>query len=271
MTFGDDPISSNPPGPSSSTSDGPNPIGVPDDYSVKRRVHAEESMGDMRFGRETFAWNREVKPQYFDGDEYIPANWPSTQIWQIQQAMAKIGLLTGTFSRNVWDDSTRNAYKELLALANAQGLNVDQTLQELLATGGGESGGRYTVDENGNVVLAGDTGPEVPPLVVQHADPAALRTTFRRAVIEMLGEGWSQAKIDKMVAAYNDVETFKQTEAYNMDISGQAGSITAMQSPEQFIQEQVSKQDPVGVQTNEALGFTQEFMDLAGSTAWGIG
>lgn len=281
-----DPIGSSPPPPTGSSSSGkPAPIGVPATmydkdgkivpYTVPGVGHkiGDEKGNTTPYNTQSFNYTTQVAPRYFDGDEYIPANYPATNIWQIQQALAKIGLLTGTFTRNTWDNTTRNAYKELLGLANAQGLSVEQTLNELLATssGQGESGGggQFTVDANGNVVPVG--GSEVPPLVTRKSDPAALRSTFRRAVIEMLGEGWSQADIDKMVAAYNQVEVAKQTEAYNMELSGQAGSITDMPTPEEFVQQEVLKKDPVGVQTEEALGFTQEFMDLASSPAWGLG
>lgn len=251
-------------------SDKKKPIGVPDDYVVEREVHYEDQRVDnYRLGHEPKSFMRDVKPLYYDGDEYVPANYPSTQIWQIQQALAKVGLLTGTFAKNVWDPATMGAYRELLALANAQGLSVDQALSELLATSGGKEGGRYTVDAQGNVVLA--SSETVPPLTTKTSDPAALRQVFRRATIELTGQGWSQDQINKMVAAYNNVEIERQTEAYNMQIAGEGGNIVDIPSPEEFIESQVLAKDPIGVQREEALGFTKEFMELASNTAWGVG
>lgn len=271
MARAEDPLSDDPPPVGGSDDDDEkNPIGVPDDYSVPRRQYGREEMGDIRFRRQPQSWVTNVGPVYFDGDEYIPANWTSNQIWMMQQALANVGLLSGTFTRNVWDDTTRNAYKQLLGLANAQGLDVDRTLQELLATAGSEEGARWKVDENGNVVPAGGSAAP-PPLVKRHTDPTTLRSTFRKAVIEMLGEGWSQEDINKMVQAYHGVESQRQEQAYNMEIAGKAGTITDIPSPEAFVEDYVTKKDPMGVQTQDALGFSQEFMDLASSTAWGVG
>lgn len=271
----DDPIQGGPPPPSSSSSGGSKYIGVPDDYTVQGMMHPQEEMGDIRFRRNT-SYPYDITPRYKDGDEYIPANLPSTEIWALQQALAKVGLLNSTFTRNTWDSATRNAYRELLGLANATGLTWDKTLQELLATSGGKDGAggsRYTVDENGNVVLSSE-GDEVPPLITKTTDPAALRSTFRRAVIEMLGEGWSTAEINKMVAAYNQVEIAKQTEAHNMQYGlegqGQEGdNMVAMPTPEEFIAQQVEAKDPAKKQEYEALGFVGDFMQMATQPAWG--
>lgn len=248
-----------------------NYIGVPSDYSIPGKIHGREEMGDVRFRRST-SYMGNLYPRYEEGAEYIPANFPATQIWQLQQALAKSGLLKETFTKQVWDNATRNAYKSLLALANAQGTDANTALMELLDSAQGEEGksGKYTVDEFGNVVPAGGTqGP--PPLVTRTTDPASLRRTFRKAVIEMLGEGWSQEEIDKMVAAYNNVEIQRQTQAYNMDVNETAGNLITIPSPEDFIASEVEKRDPIGVQTNEALDFTGEFMNLANSPAWGVG
>lgn len=256
--------------PSDSDSDKPSPIGVPKDYSVSRQFSGREEAGDIRFRRPPSSYNADVTPTYFDGDEYIPANYPTTAIWQLQQALARVGLLRGSFTRGNWDPTTRNAYKELLALANAQGTDVNRAMQDLLSTSSsGDDSNRFTVDDQGNIVPAGGE-PLRAPLVTQTSDPAALRRTFRRAVIEMLGEGWSTDKINQMVAAYNGVEVASQTQLYNMEGAGVAGSIQAPPSPEEFIASQVEAQDPTGVQSNEMLGFTQEFMDLASAPAWGV-
>lgn len=285
MGIGQDPVSSEPPAPTSRDKSGPSPIGVPEEYKVPRIGHNREEMGDVRFrrGSGAYLWEQGIDPYddpnritYYTGDEYIPANWPATQIWTLQQALAKVGLLRGTFSRSTWDQTTRSAYSQLLGLANAQGIDANTALQQLLSSVDGTAdggSGQWTVDENGNVVPAGQ-GQGPPPLVTRTTDPAALRQTFRKAVIEMLGEGWSQEEIDKMVAAYNQVEIQRQTQAHNATygIGGQeGGNIVDIPSPEAFIEAEVTKKDPVGVQTAEALDFTNEFMQVANSPAWGIG
>lgn len=264
-----DPTNDSNPPPVVVDDDEPNPIGVPNDYTVERFQASREEAGDIRFRRRP-GYTTNVGPIYFDGDEWIPANWTSEQIWTLQQALARVGLLSGSFTRNVWDTSTRNAYKGLLGLANSMGLDADRTLQELLNTAGDEEGVRYTVDENGNVVPT-TAGEVVPPLVTKTTDPTALRSVFRKAVIESLGEGWSQEEINKMVAAYNNVEILHQTKAYNMDVAGEGGNINTIPDPGSFAENYIAEKDPMGAQTQEGLGFVNEFMDLIGSPAWGVG
>lgn len=278
-----DPVDSNPPPATSRDKSGPSPIGVPEQYKVPKVSYGREEMGDVRFGRDTRQvyekgldpYDQPGRTTYYSGDEYIPANLPAEQIWELQQMLARVGLLRGTFSRSVWDQTTRNAYSQLLGLANAQGIDANMALQQLLSSSDGtvDGTGQWTVDEFGNVVPAGQ-GEGPPPLVTRTTDPAALRQTFRKAVIDILGEGWSQDEINKMVAAYNNVEIQRQTQAYNATygIGGQeGGNVMDIPSPEAFIEAEVLKKDPVGAQTAEALDFTQEFMDIAGSPAWGIG
>lgn len=245
--------------------------GFPDDYSVPAIKHGREEMGDIRFGRPSQSYIGSNVPTYYNGDEYIPANFPGDQIWQLQQALARIGLLTGTFSKQVWDGPTRNAYKALLALANAQGINANTALEQMLSQSQEDGGGtRFTVDENGNIVPVGG-GEEVAPLITRTTDPKMLRETFRRAVIDQLGEGWSMEEINKMVSAYNSVEVQRQTQAYNMELAGEGGNITEIPSPEAFVQSEILRKDPVGAQTEEALGFVNEFMNNVSSPAWGVG
>lgn len=283
MGISQDPVSSSPPPPSSSGTTGkPGPIGVPPTYTTPKIQHssadaAERRGGPMYYEKGLDEYDDPNRRTYYDGDEYIPANWPANQIWQLQQALAKAGLLTGTFTRHTWDNATRNAYKELLALANAQGSTANNALMDMLrsaegqygADGTGPGGQRYKVDEFGNVVPVG--GEEVAPLITRTTDPAALRRTFRKAVIDMLGEGWSQEEIDKMVAAYNQVEIQKQTEAYNLEQSGQAGTFTDMPSPEEFVASQVEAKDPEGVQEQGIIDNMEGFLNMAASPAWGVG
>lgn len=245
--------------------------GFPDDYSIPGAGgSSREELGDIRFRRPPTQYAG--YPTYFNGDEYIPANFPATSIWLIQQQLAKVGLLRGNFSKQVWDPTTRNAYKQLLALANAQGINAEQALTQMMnnvgevGTEGG--GGQYTTDENGNIIPVG--GSQAAPLVTRTSDPTQLRQLFRKAVIEQLGEGWSQDKINAMVAAYNQIEISKQTQANAMQ-QGAGGTISDIPSPESFIQGQVEAQDPIGVQTHQALDFTGEFMEMANNPAWGVG
>lgn len=219
-----------PPGVGQTTTGEPGPIGVNKGYKYPGYVGRPSERQFTPDPRGLDPYKDPNRTTYYDGDEYIPANWGADQIWQLQQAMAKIGLLTGSFTRNTWDSNTRNAYRELLGLANAQGVDANRALTGLLQEAGGQDeANRYSVDEFGNVIASGGAAVRA-PLITRTTDPAALRSTFRKAVIEMLGEGWSQEEINKMVAAYNGVEIQRQTQAYNMDLTG--GNVTDIPTPE---------------------------------------
>lgn len=275
-----DPVDSGGPPPPTDASDQPRPIGVPDDYLAPVARHRDTTMDESsaRFrqaqsGAHPFAPPSlgSQAPTYFDGDEWIPASYSANEIFNMQTALAKVGLLRGNWSGGYWDTPTMSAYRELLGMANASGVtDADQLLSRMLSQVQDMGGtGLFTVDENGNVVLARDEGPTRAPLVTRTTDPAALKSVFRRSVIELLGEGWDENQIDQMVSAYNSLEVQRQKEAYDMELTG--GSLVDIPSPEAFAEQQVQEQDPEGKQAYESLGFARDFMQLASNTAWGVG
>ena len=273
-----DPIDSGgPPPPSTSTTKGP--IGVPDDYMAPIAVSPDSTLresaagfANAQSGARPFAGPSlgSQAPTYFDGDEWIPASYSANEIFQMQEALAKVGLLRGNWSGGYWDTPTMSAYKELLGMANASGMtDADQLLGRMLSQVNDMGGtGLFTVDENGNVVLARSENQRA-PLVTRTTDPAALKSVFRRSVIELLGEGWDENQLDQMVSAYNSLEVARQKQAYDMELTG--GSVVDIPSPEAFAETQVQEKDPEGQQAYESLGFARDFMQLASNTAWGVG
>lgn len=241
------------------------PIGVPADYSIPVPITNPVQIREMGGGVTM------QRPAYWDGDEWIPSSFSAMEIFQLQSALARVGLLRGTWSGGYWDDASRKAYRELLGMANARGSrNADQLLNEMLTQTQELGGALFTIDENGNIVMTRGEGTETrAPLVTRTTDPASLRSVFRRSVIELLGEGWSEDQINDMVAAYNSMEVSRQKAAYDAQLTG--GSVMDIPSPESFIEAKVQEMDPTGVQANTALNLASDFMSLAGSPAWGVG
>lgn len=70
--------------------------------------------------------------QFFEGDDYLPASWPIEDRITLQRAMVKAGLFKkGTELRlGVWDDTTRQGYRQLLELANASRTDVGGALEQ---------------------------------------------------------------------------------------------------------------------------------------------
>lgn len=179
-------------------------------------------------------------PRYYDGAQWLPASLPPDQLAQLQRQMVAAGLLkSGQAQLGVWDAASMNAYTQLLAYANASGLDAGTALSQW--------GQAHALDPN-----AGKA-----PLQVKVTNPEDLRKVFRQSVIDTLGQGWDTAKIDQMVSAYQATETAAQQQAYNQADSG--GTVTAPPDPGTFAADQVRQEDPTGAQAHDALGYEKQF------------
>jgi hypothetical protein len=221
---------------------GPKPIGVPEEYPIPGGVPGP----GQRPLNPAFTGDKPTPTgRYMDGDEWIPANYPGDMVYMLQQQLVQAGLLTSNFTSGVYDPATREAYKQLLGLANAQGEDANMTLSQMVAN-------------------ASAIPQPAEPLLTQTTDPAVLRQAFRRSIIDLTGEGWSRDQINDMVGAYNQLERQRQQEAFNLEQSGMSGNVVATPSPMDFIETQVQEQNPEGVQEEEALGFLNDFLQTVG-------
>lgn len=173
-------------------------------------------------------------PRYFAGAEWLPAQLPPDQLAQLQRKMVAAGLLkSGSAQLGVWDTTSMNAYMQLLAYANASGLDAGTALDRW--------GQAHALDPN-----AGRA-----PLQVRTTNPEDLRKVFRQSIIDTLGEGWDTAKIDQMVAAYQGVETAAQTQAYGMQDTG--GTVVQPPDPSTFASAQARQENPLGAQEHDVI------------------
>jgi len=258
----------------------PKPLGVPEGYTTpivrgpepqgsadSAAQRAKAGLGPGTIGKRG--------PSYFDGDQYRPASLDPASIGKLQASLAAAGLLED-FRYGVWDKASQDAYASLLGEANASGLSAEAALQQraqgvsINQSGSGSGsggGGHWEFDENGEPFFVED--PFVPPpLQVKTTNKDDLRRVFRSAVIEKLGEGWSQAQIDELVDSYNWKELAVQTDAYSQEVgrledefygrtptSNQITSVSPP-SPETFVEDEMRRRDPVGFQAGQ---ITQEF------------
>src|SRR5690606_14272224 len=166
-------------------------LGVHDDYVAERPdTPARGFTGDTRGVRPSIPY----RPRYREGDEWLPANTSPAAIWDLQKALMQAGLITrGTrFQKGIWDETTREAYRALLEMANASGYTDEQMLNQLIITGGLGNRG-YFDPETGEWVTdmgeGGGSGMDRAPLVAKVHSKEDLRQFFRRAIIAELGEG----------------------------------------------------------------------------------
>lgn len=225
------------------------PIGVPEDYTVEVPVDSPViARGEVPATTQTRG------PRYYEGDEWEPAGQSPASIRDIQQAMYDAGLLGDGFRVGVWDGTAAGAYAEVLAYANAAGISAQQALARMAATG------------------EFNAGEAPPPLVVQRTNPEDLRRVFRATIINELGEGWDQERVNRMVSAYQAAEEQAQREEYQMQVEGRSGTVTAPPSPEAFAEAEAMRADPTGVGAHDLIAdYIPTFMQLVGSPAWGVG
>lgn len=242
------------------------PIGVPSDYETRPYSTMDPRQRDIMAGYGVNTPERgpltpvssgqggDAEWPYYDGDEYFPGQLAPDSIAMLQKQMASLGLLSPNtrFRLGVWDAASQKAYRSLLAYANQQGMNYKQALTHMESVGMG-----FTVDEFGNIIPVGMEAEQ--PMPTQTTSPEELKLVFRAAVIDTLGQGWDQEKIDRMVASYNDMEIKQQRAAYEADLSG--GNVVGIPSPEAFAVSYAEEQDPAKAQGEDMLGFYNEFID----------
>lgn len=195
-----------------------------------------------------------IPPRYFDGEQFMPASLPPDQIVSLQKALVSAGILQpGQAQLGVWDQASTAAYEKVLTAANVAGTDWSTALYNWTA--------RHQANPNSDGRA---------PLTVKVSNPDDLKLVFRKAVIDTLGQGWDQAKIDQMVNAYQGVETAAQYQQYAATGSGSqtdpgtGGTVTAPPSPQAFAETQARKEDPTHAQEHDTLGMVDAFNQLVG-------
>jgi hypothetical protein len=276
---------------------GPSPIGVPKGYTVQtQRQYSSNyypsgysySAGDYPGARPSDVGT--MGPRYFDGNQYAPGNANPKEIISLQSDLAYIGLLAPNTDLipGDWGLESSDAFSRLLAVANQRGEPWRVTLANMKAqaqggaggtsgtgtggagSGGIRAGGRYRVDDFGNLVpLEQALADQREPLVIRTTDPRTLKVVFGEAASQLLGEGIDNDQMEDMITSFNDMERRRQQEAYDKQVKG--GSVVDIMSPESFAVSQMQTQNPEQVEDYQALQRMQETMQFMSSPAWGVG
>lgn len=220
------------------------PIGVPSGYVASRttKTYGERYVGPAGSNDVTV----DAPPRYFDGDDLGPAGLSPTDIAKIQLDLVAAGLLTGKFRKGYWDAASQKAYAQALAYANQTGRDVKRALAEL-----------KTHPENAG------TDEDRPPLVVKTTSPDDLRGVFRDTSRKLLGRQLSDQELEQYISAYNQVETQKQQQAYDMDPTG--GTMAEIPSANSYVEERLRRERPTDVKVQEVGSRADEFFSLLGS------
>jgi hypothetical protein len=221
----------------------------------------EETEPDKDFvprlpGRATLAAYNEPKfqygagrPRYFRGDETDPGRLPPHNIAAIQRLMVDANLLNDP-RWGFWDPESETAYRQVLREANAMGVDAETlltTYADAAAMAEQEAKGPFQAD----------------PLVFQVHNEKDVQNAFRKAIVEHLGEGWTQEQINAAAASYRAEEIRVQRGAQEQMIARERQlyetggtdieEITQVDvpSPDVWIEEEARRRDMAGYQANE--------------------
>jgi hypothetical protein len=193
------------------------PIGVPPDFSLGEAgpdfayiagggagPTTHERLGDLRL------------PRYYEDDEWAPATLSPAEIADWQEAMAKAGLLAGTYRRGVWDDRSRNAYRDLLAFANTIGADDVEALR------------RWASAEE--ITQQGDP---FQPLTFRPPDPAAVRQAVKTAGKQLLNRDLRDGETEYLAGQFEQLLAQEHAAAEGQrraeyDVAGTGGAPAAV-------------------------------------------
>lgn len=226
----DDILSAGPP-PAATDTEQPRPIGVPVGYIPTSPV-VNPWTGRAAQG---------AAPRYFPGAQRTEAARLSPEDRaELQIRLKQIGLIgpKTKIRLGVWDDTSANAFEQVLAWANSTGRDWRSSLAEMEATG-------MNLGELGDSEGSGDAA-------IALSNPLDIRQESRKVAKEKLGRGKLDPKLEQqMVSGYQGLETAAQ-QARN-GASGVGGSYTQAPSFEAFAEDTLRKNNPVAYDSHAAL------------------
>lgn len=168
-------------------------------------------------------------PQYFDGDQFEPAGWPTERLIQLQLLLDEAGLYskTGGYNRGRWDDLSIAAYTDLLAQANASGRTTEEHINHLRAT-----------------PLAAAADRERQPLVTRITNPRDLEEIFEEASLRTIGRRPRKDEVARLVSSYQSLERNYQSALYQLQ-DEQGGEVVEPPSPEALAEQELEAANPI--------------------------
>lgn len=211
-------------------SDGRAPIGVQQGFSS----YAADAQNIFQSQPSTATVPADAPISYFAGDEWKPASLPIEQIVAIQRQLQDAGLLDPPYQLGVWDSSSRDAYKSLLAYANARGVNSGQALSTIR-----DAVGRY----------GSSAAQKARPLTVTLTNPADIANLASDIAVRTIGRRLTDQESSTLAQAYNALERQYQTDAYTQAGSGlpdnaTGGKLTQPPNASTYAESEVRAQHP---------------------------
>lgn len=250
----------------------PRPVFREEDWGYETRVPGGGlSYRDRRSGQ--LSPRSTHFPQFRDGDQYDIYSFTPQRLSYLQRSLVAAGLLDPEdieaygYVGPAGTDSTFDAYERAMEFANQAGYDtVDQALISLQS-------GRYGTGPGGTRGQAAGSGGGRLPSQISNSDD--LRRVFRAAVIDELGRGWDDGRIDAMVNTYqamergqvDQAEAIARAAAERSEVTGEdvsSGTIEGLPDPSTFAVNYARQQDPTGAQATDFLGAANTFFSLLG-------
>jgi len=242
-----------PPRPStapSSTSDTVSPIGGY--VAPNRNANPDGYRGGMSERERSARLAGATEAGYYDGDEYrLIRNMTPAQIARLQLQMAAAGVI-GAGQRYIPGnaETTRAAFRDLLAAANGMGTTWQEALRELAASGGDPAAQALGGDGGG--------GQQLPTYVAPNR--ADLTAAIRRGLYSQFGTHQHAVDVE---AAVNDYLA-RHRANFDAQVAG-AAQVEDVQSVETFVEDRAQATDPTGVEARAWLDRAEQFFSMLSS------
>lgn len=192
---------------------------------------------------------RLTEPTFEEGAEFMVFTMTPAQLAALQRQLEQAGLLEpGSYSPGFVGptDPTLDAVRVIMGFANQAGFRqIDDALRAYMQSGM-------------PAVTAAQRAGEA-PLPAPVSNPDDLRRVFKAAVIDTLGQGWSEAQINAMVEDYQAHER-----AYNASAAAGEAIEEQLPSAETFAMNQAKAAAPVEAQGQEFLGAANALTSMLG-------
>jgi hypothetical protein len=206
------------------------------------------------------------RPFYTVSDTYLPNTLGPEGIFTIQQALYNAGWLDRIEQPGQWTEASRTAFTELLTLANQQGSDWRDILQQSL-----DAHAMGIPDEFGGGIGTGSGGGRgggLQPLSIQLPNEDDVRRTVEQNVRDTinidLGDEAYQHLTDQYMGLYRDVQ-LRQAEAQRTALMAQEGGTIEFTQPptvETFVEEKLEEEHPEAVRTADVGDAEAGFVDV---------
>lgn len=238
--------------------------GVPDDYvSIGApRTPVSRSPNAIDYA----AQPRVSAPRYqtaSDDDRRLLMNLGPEAVRSVQMALAEVGLIkpNSAYRVGVVDNTTRNAFADLLGYANQEGLDWKTALVKYAGDGG--------MQGDGDVVggIGGGGEPAEAGVVTDVANPITLEQQVQQAALSRLGRKLRGGEVQRFITVYQSLERGSNSDVVVAQQQAQGGvssEVTAGPSMDASALDYVDDTFATEAASQDTYGYFEALKSLVG-------